>query len=1257
MKIFLRLFPFLFIFISVSVNAQSLFNNEEENGESSETIFERERFIYERRAGGPGKKLPKDAFTKALIQKNLIQKDSEIDGPTSAVSWVSVNPTGMFYNLTGSNYISGRTNFIAFHPTNQNIFYIAAAQGGVWKTTDGGANWTALTDGLTSLASGSIAVDKNNPNVIYYGTGEMNFSLDCQYGDGLFKSTDGGSTWTRVVPYSSNSYYSTIVIDPTNSNIVYAAGTSGVYKTTNAGTNWTKQTTTSGNYTSLVIDGTNPAILFASTYSGEIFKTTNSGNNWTLLGSTNGLPASGGGRIQLAISDVNSAVVYASIENSSSGALLGVYKTTNSGANWTLQSSSTNYLGSQGWYDNSIVVKPGDANFIIVGGLDVYTSSNSGVNFTKVSTWGTSTASQFTHADIHYFAYNGSTLYCLSDGGIYKSTNHGTSWTDLNAKISTLQYQSADCDPNNANILYGGCQDNNKQTSTNGGSVWIQRTTGDGGYTVVDPVSTNYVYGQYVNGSVQRSANSGVSFSEFSPSSSTGGLFYNPYELAPGDPNTMVYAQDDIWKTTSARTATSSTGWTQIATNTTVGGSVSSLAISPLSTSKIYAGTSGGKILTTTNNGTNWISKTGFNYVSDLFVDNSNDNICYAAFGGITGVRVGKTTDGGNNWVSISGNLPSIAVNSIVVKFSGARTIYVGTDVGVYYSVNEGATWVAMNTGLPAVQVYDLKYKESLKILLAATHGRGCFKFDLNTTFYNTDVGVYANITPMGIVNINTPVTLAPKATIKNFGLTNQNLFNVSCVITGPQNYSSTKNISALAAGDTIQLTFDSVFTPQPGNYSMKVITQLIGDEARSNDTMITTFSAYNYNYGGGTTATGGYYYANSTNLTPIPSQPQYNWIDPVSAGHSVLSFSNFDDGTSTVNLGFSFPYMGSNFTSVNVYTNGYLNFGSAGSTTVYTVSAIPSAGNHSNLVAPGIIDLDFTTSRYPAAKIYYGGDASKFVITYFHGYKWVSGGNSTDYLTMQVILYSNGNIKFQYNDTESFNYFTTFTPFCDIGMQNSTGTSGIQYRLDNVGGAMFSSPVAVEFGLNQNALPVELSSFTANVSGNKVALNWKTDFEQNNSGYEIQRKTSSGDWTKIGFVEGKGTVTEQSNYFYEDRNLNSGRYHYRLKQIDYNGNLEYFSLNNEVIVGVPAKFALGQNYPNPFNPVTTIAYEIPAANFVSLKVYDLTGKEVASLVNEKQEAGFYLVKFDGTKLSSGVYFYSLKSNDFTATKKLLLVK
>jgi len=189
------------------------------------------------------------------------------------------------------------------------------------------------------------------------------------------------------------------------------------------------------------------------------------------------------------------------------------------------------------------------------------------------------------------------------------------------------------------------------------------------------------------------------------------------------------------------------------------------------------------------------------------------------------------------------------------------------------------------------------------------------------------------------------------------------------------------------------------------------------------------------------------------------------------------------------------------------------------------------------------------------------------------------------------------------------------------------------------------------------NLLPVELASFTSSVISASVILKWSTASEVNNSGFDIERKSAGAVWTKVFNITGNGTTNTAQNYSFEDKNLSSGKYNYRLKQIDFNGNYKYYELSNEVVVGIPAKYNLAQNYPNPFNPSTTINYELPVTNYVSLKVYDTMGKEVASLVNENKAAGFYSIKFDASKLSSGIYFYKIQAGDFSSVKKFMLIK
>lgn len=227
----------------------------------------------------------------------------------------------------------------------------------------------------------------------------------------------------------------------------------------------------------------------------------------------------------------------------------------------------------------------------------------------------------------------------------------------------------------------------------------------------------------------------------------------------------------------------------------------------------------------------------------------------------------------------------------------------------------------------------------------------------------------------------------------------------------------------------------------------------------------------------------------------------------------------------------------------------------------------------------------------------------------------------------------------------------------CDLtGSWISLNTTASGSTLTASGLTTFS-----DFGVggdsSQNPLPVELSSFVSTANGNNVTLDWSTATETNNSGFDIERSSVNEQWSRIGNVSGMGTTSSSNSYSFTDRGLSSGKYNYRLKQIDFNGNFRYYNLSNEIQIGIPGKFEMSQNYPNPFNPATNINYNIPADSKVSIKIFDMSGKEVSTLINEFKTAGYYTVNFNAASLTSGVYFYTINADNFTATKKMLLVK
>lgn len=351
------------------------------------------------------------------------------------------------------------------------------------------------------------------------------------------------------------------------------------------------------------------------------------------------------------------------------------------------------------------------------------------------------------------------------------------------------------------------------------------------------------------------------------------------------------------------------------------------------------------------------------------------------------------------------------------------------------------------------------------------------------------------------------------------------------------------------------------------------------------------------------------------------------------------------------------------NIRSLNIF-NGQL-YGVSSSNpyfSVYTVgTGIPTTNGQTTTVLTGLPSVSgpsaYTYALSPAGDVLYicddravasGGGVQKWTLsggTWSLAYTHIAGlGTSgprsltVNWLTANPTLIVTTNVSAANSIavTEDAGMASTFTTVATAGV--NTVFRGISFTPNSV-------------------VPVELSSFTSSVNKQNVILNWSTVQEENNKGFEIERSSASTEWKSVGFVNGKGTTNNSQNYSFSDNNLSTGNYSYRIKQIDYNGNYKYYTLQNEVIIGVPNEFALMQNYPNPFNPVSTINYSIAVNSFVSLKVYDLTGKVAASLVNEMKSAGYYSVTFDAKNLSSGTYFYKLTTDKFSDIKRMVVVK
>lgn len=701
----------------------------------------------------PSGVIPTDWREKAEVhvQKHNLQKG--ISSGT-ALAWQNVGPTN----------VGGRVRSILIDPANTNNIYVGSVSGGIWKSTNGGVSWNPTKDAGPNLVIGCMAMDPTNSNIIYAGTGEGYFNIDALRGAGVLKTTDAGVSWTLLTnfatPNPTFSYYyiNKIVVRPDNPNIVLAAMLGGIWRTTDAGVSWTKLNvpSVSARCTDLVASPSNADIMYAAfgLFSTDgIYKTTNGGNTWSKL--TNGLPPVSDNfiRMSLAISQSNPNVVYTCISDSNSFTH-SIRKTTDAGASWTTVTTpmdntpnvNGSHLGGQGWYNNVIAVDPSNANIVYTGGINLFKSTDGGLSWMRISD---GYGAPFVHVDQHAIAFdpvNPTIVYFGNDGGVFKSTNGGTSFSSMNDGLGIAQFYSGAVHPS-AELYYGGTQDNGTlKTASAGSSLWQVVFGGDGGFTAVDFTTPTTVYTEYVYLSFQKSINSGLNWTRMMTGIPTAGgsqadgtsdrcSFIAPFEMDPSNSQVLVAGTYRVYRTTNGATS-----WTPISPDLTGAGAsstISALAIAKSNGATMYAGTSGGpfdsaKIWVTTNTGTNWTQLTKAplpnRYVTSIAVHPTNRDSAILTYSGYGGGHIYRTTNRGGTWTNISGDLPDVPVNKVIVDPANPNLhLVVGTDLGVFESINGGANWVQRNSGLANVSVQDLDLRGD-GIVFAATHGRGMYR-------------------------------------------------------------------------------------------------------------------------------------------------------------------------------------------------------------------------------------------------------------------------------------------------------------------------------------------------------------------------------------------------------------------------------------------------------------------------------------------------------------------------------------------------
>ena len=725
---------------------QDLFNKYWENRTDYKgngwKVFKRWEYINESRVLPDGKLPAPDHVFKEY------QKYMQAAGKSASGSWSIQGPASYVGNNSGQPTGMGRINAIAFHPTDANIIYIGSPSGGFWKTTNGGTSWTNLSNDLPTIGISSILIHPTNPDIIYIGSG------DRDAGDarpmGVFKSTNGGSSWTRLINNmgDGNLVVGAMVMHPTDPNTIIAATSQGIYKTTDGGSNWARKSDVDS-YKDIKIKPGAPAVMYAVktgfVVNSEFYRSTDTGETWTRV--TSGFPASTGYRMVIGVSSNNPEYVFLVVLNPTNSTFGGILKSTNSGVDFILQATTPNILGyacdgsddrSQAPYDLCVAVDPADANKVFVGGINNWKTTNGGQTWAISSHWigsafGENCAATV-HADQHVYEWNplNNRLYVGHDGGISYTADGGTTWTEITNNLAITQiYRLGQGAANtNANII--GCQDNGTH-ATNNGSSFTTIYGGDGMECIVDYSDQNYCYGSLYYGSIFRST-SGPTGS-YGAITATGeqGDWVTPYLLHETTPTTMFAGYKNVWRSTNIRAAT--VAWEAISTGET--NTCSVLEQSPANVNILYAVRSGSLKRTDNANdaaaSVSWTSCTlpGGSDPRDLEAHPTDQNIVYAS----AGYKTYKSTDKGASWTDISSNLPSLYINCIVMDKNSNEGLYVGNETSVWYKSATMSDWILFSTGLPPVDIRELEIfydpVGTANKLKAATYGRGLWQSDL----------------------------------------------------------------------------------------------------------------------------------------------------------------------------------------------------------------------------------------------------------------------------------------------------------------------------------------------------------------------------------------------------------------------------------------------------------------------------------------------------------------------------------------------
>ena len=753
-----------------------------------------------------------EVWSKKVNQSRLSNQST-----TDQSDWISLGPTD-FLNRPTSYLNLGRINCVTPHPNDSNIVFAGAPSGGIWKSTDGGLTYIPLSDELPQIGVSSIAIDYNDPNIMYIATGDDD--AGDSYSVGIWKSVDGGDSWnpTGLNPSNSPSSIYEIEMHSGNPEIMWAATNGGLYKTVDGGQNW--NLTQNGAFQGVKQKPNNSNTVYAITAS-EFYKSTNGGDSFSLSGT--GL-YSESARLVLDVTPANENLVYV-VASTSNYSFEGVYRSSDSGNNFIKMANTVNiYQSSQAWFDLALAVSDTNENELYVGVLNIWKSSDGGDSFTQLNNWGVRDEA-YTHADIHFLKFYNNELYVGSDGGFFKSNDQGSTFNDLTGNMAIGQFYRVSVSKQTSNKVAGGTQDNGGFAFFND---WNNYHGGDGMESVIDPNNDNLLYGFMQSGQTLFVSNT---------SGMSGTQGYSGPENGNWITPLSINSDSEVFAGYSSLYQFENGEFSEISTNL-FGGNIDVLELDPINSDVIYVAINA-SLRKSVDHGVTFTNMGNFpNNITSIEVNNNDNNILYVTTRGTSG-GVYKSIDQGSSFVDITGTLPSVIKNIVKHQADTAdNVLYLGTSLGVYRYDESLNTWRAYNNGLPNVSVTDLSINLPNNKIIASTYGRGVWQSEMTVSaLASDDIKIVEIINPTSN-KINCGLVDAQIA-VKNNGQNTINEILITYSISdnspfGNQNFELIWN-GELTSLDTQVIDLETLDLDQ-GSRLMEVLVSIDNDAFESNN-------------------------------------------------------------------------------------------------------------------------------------------------------------------------------------------------------------------------------------------------------------------------------------------------------------------------------------------------------------------------------------------------------------------------------------